>query len=236
MRLHTLAEPELEFAAGGRHIDPRFGISSYGPADRTSATAPKEIRLGIVGIRHDTEGLRHWLERCQKPIDAPSGKAARMGNYFPPFPGFISGDAFDSELRFDDRAIRDIRVRDIEQLQALPPAAAARAAVKLYVEQIEELAEENWCSVILCCHPDLPEPADTGQSRRMGEENFHDLRPRTSAPAMSELASTKTRSKERCRPAWPRSSTSAVTVSSFAAASRRRTRTTSSLTCQALMR
>ena len=39
MRADVLDEPELEFGGESRHIDPRFGISSYGPADLGSADA-----------------------------------------------------------------------------------------------------------------------------------------------------------------------------------------------------
>lgn len=173
MRLMTLAEPELEFA-GGRHIDPRYGIAGYGPSDLTTATAPKEVRVAIIGIEHDVSGLRAWLERCETEIERVAGRAERMANFYPPFPGYHRGAAFDSVLRFDDRALRALRVRGIEELQALSPADAAGRAVDLYLEQIEQLAEENWCQLIICCHPDLPEPA-IGQSRGVAEANFHDL-------------------------------------------------------------
>ena len=33
MHAEVLDEPELEFGGGNRHIDPRFGIATYGPAD-----------------------------------------------------------------------------------------------------------------------------------------------------------------------------------------------------------
>ena len=33
MRARILEEPELEFGNGGRHVDPRTGISDYGPVD-----------------------------------------------------------------------------------------------------------------------------------------------------------------------------------------------------------
>jgi hypothetical protein len=32
-----------------RHIDPRFGIADYGPADATIGFAPRRIRIGTVG-------------------------------------------------------------------------------------------------------------------------------------------------------------------------------------------
>lgn len=174
MRLSVLAEPELEFGSAARHVDPRFGIAAYGPADRLTAAAPHEIRVAVVGLPSDIDGLLGWFDRCRQPIAAPAGKATRMLNLFPEFPGFAPGVAFDSTLVFQDRALRYLRLRDLQDLQTLTPDAAAMKAVELYLEQIASLVEDNWCDVIVCCRPDLPEPP-VGQSRQPGEVNFHDL-------------------------------------------------------------
>ena len=70
MRARILEEPELEFGNGGRHVDPRTGISDYGPVDDASPGAPRTIRVGIVGPADGVTGVRQWLERCREPIDA----------------------------------------------------------------------------------------------------------------------------------------------------------------------
>jgi hypothetical protein len=38
MKIVILDEPQLEFAGGSRHIDPRSGITNYGPADAPTRT------------------------------------------------------------------------------------------------------------------------------------------------------------------------------------------------------
>ena len=48
MKTEFLEEPELEFSAG-THVDIRYGISEFGPLDRGTTTAPREIRVGFVG-------------------------------------------------------------------------------------------------------------------------------------------------------------------------------------------
>ena len=48
MRAEFLEEPELEFGAG-THVDIRYGLSAFGPLDRGTMTAPREIRVGLVG-------------------------------------------------------------------------------------------------------------------------------------------------------------------------------------------
>jgi hypothetical protein len=85
MRAEILDEPELEFGGGNRHIDPRFGISNYGPADLTAADAPTAIRVGLIGPADHLGGLRTWLERYREPIAA---KDERYPHLFPGFPGY----------------------------------------------------------------------------------------------------------------------------------------------------
>lgn len=94
-----LDEPDLEFAAGSRHVDPRHGITDYGPADAAS-TAVRTIRCGVVGTPQAIDGLRRWLDRCRQPIP---GKKSRLGRLFMPFPGFDTSAGFRSTLIFDSR-------------------------------------------------------------------------------------------------------------------------------------
>jgi hypothetical protein len=63
MKLTVLDEPPLEFSGGARHVDPRHGITDYGPADATN-TAARTIRAGIVGTPASIQGLRRWPRRC----------------------------------------------------------------------------------------------------------------------------------------------------------------------------
>lgn len=70
MTVAVLDEPLLEFADRQRHIDPRFGIANYGPADRDNEDAPTAINVGLVGDARSVEGARSWLERCQAGLPA----------------------------------------------------------------------------------------------------------------------------------------------------------------------
>jgi hypothetical protein len=49
VRAEVLNEPELEFGGAGRHVDPRFGISNYGPADLDEPERRRPIRVGLIG-------------------------------------------------------------------------------------------------------------------------------------------------------------------------------------------
>ena len=158
MKLAVREEPPLEFADGARHVDPRHGIADYGPADAAS-TAPRTIRVGIVGTPASIQGLRGWLDRCRQPIAA---KDSRLSRLFVPFPGFDTTAGFHSTLVWDSRLERPIRDRDLRRLEGLKPHDAIRTAVELYATELEILDEEPGCNVILIARPDMlpdaPEP------------------------------------------------------------------------------
>jgi hypothetical protein len=84
MRAEILAEPELEFGGACRHIDPRFGIANYGPADLNPVEGGRSIRVGLIGGAADLDALSAWVDRCRSPIAA---KDNRYPHLFPEFPG-----------------------------------------------------------------------------------------------------------------------------------------------------
>jgi hypothetical protein len=175
MRISILDEPELEFAAAGRHVDPRFGIVDYGPADAGAATAPSEIRVGLVGTARDIEGVRNWFERCRKEI---AQEPSHQPHLFPGFPGFNGDTAFRSTLVFDDRLERTISQRDIEIATSAPTRQAVEKTVELYRREIDALADERRCDVVVCARPDELHDEDVDEQEAEEEQShldFHDL-------------------------------------------------------------
>jgi len=161
MRAIVLDEPELEFAGGNRHIDPRYGIVDYGPADAGSPRAPAEIRVGLVGDAESVEGIRGWLERCGAEIP---GKRSPLAHLFPSFPGFAEDRAFQARLLFDPRFERILPDHTLRGLADHPPAQAVIEAVELYASELDVLTDENRVDVIICARPDLPNGQDTTAS------------------------------------------------------------------------
>jgi hypothetical protein len=159
----VLDEPELEFASGNRHIDPRYGIVDYGPADAGSPRAPTEIRVGLVGDAESIDGIRGWLERCSAQIP---GKRSPLTHLFPSFPGFASDRAFQARLVFDPRFDRVVPDRRLHALTDRPPAQAVAEAVDLYASELDVLTDENRVDVIICARPDLPTGQDTTASSK----------------------------------------------------------------------
>jgi hypothetical protein len=145
-------EPLVEFAAGCCHVDPRFGVADYGPVDLGAPSAPRAIRVGLVGPAHGVDGARRWLERCREPIAAkPGDKSPRL---FRDFPGFDTDVTFRSRLVFDDAVTRTIASRALSKAASRVGALGVVDAVDLYAAEVADLAATNRCDVVLCARPD----------------------------------------------------------------------------------
>jgi hypothetical protein len=184
MKAHVLHEPELEFRAGNRHIDPRYGISVFGPADADSSTAPHRIPIGMVGPAQAIDGIQTWLLRCRERIEAKATKSGQE-NLHQPFPGFNAGSPFGAELVFDDSLVREIPERQLRHLARADVASATSDAVGLYQNAARSLAETGRCRVVICARPeeltnrgDRPPAADRTPVLDEGEGqaggDFHD--------------------------------------------------------------
>ncbi len=163
MKAELLPEPELEFRGGNRHIDPRFGIMEFGPADADTPAAPTQITVGLVGPRQALDGIRRWLDRCRSEV---KGKPAKPGqdNMFPDFPGFNDAGAFCSELVFDDSLVRELPDQTLRRFTASPSASSVSEAADLYADAARSLSETGRCRVIICARPDElgDTPVDSG--------------------------------------------------------------------------
>jgi hypothetical protein len=187
MKARVLHEPELEFRAGNRHIDPRYGIAVFGPADADAPSAPHVIPVGLVGPPSAVEGLRGWLLRCRSPIDAMEARPGQE-NLHLPFPGFSAETTFGAELLFDDALVREIPERQLRKLATADVKAAVAEAAGLYADAARSLAETGRCRVVICARPDEirehddePGPGEAEDSDA-GDDNgqetgrdFHDL-------------------------------------------------------------
>lgn len=158
MRAEVLSEPLLEFAGGERHLDPKFGIREFGPADLAVPTAPRQIKVGLLGVAADIAEARNWLEKARDPISGKSPRSSRAPErrgLFPAFPGFASSVGYHSELVFDSRLQRAVKPRALEDVASLPPTARVNAAVELYLDELRLLAEEGRPDVVVCVIPDV---------------------------------------------------------------------------------
>ncbi len=184
MRAEVLDEPQLEFGGGSGHVDPRFGLTAYGPADLGASDATA-IRVGMVGPADQLDGLRQWLERCREPIPA---KDERYPHLFPSFPGCDIDRGLYTTLVFSDRNTRQVPDRALRALEKLSRAEATRQSVNVYADELTALAEENRVDLMIVARPEQLKDTRTrrqvrtaNRARRSkdnpnsGFENFHDL-------------------------------------------------------------
>lgn len=165
----------------GEHVDPRFGLLEFGPADLAAAAAPRTIPVGIVGSQETMEGVQRWLKRCRNPL-SPSPDA-RHPNYHPPFPGFVPSAGFQSELTFDARLQRSIPTRSMRDLARIKDRDERLGqAASMLIDEIESVAEQGLARLVLVCPPlELlqavrPEPAPSGPARSsLGPPELHDV-------------------------------------------------------------
>lgn len=196
MKLALIPEPQLEFADGGRHLDPRFGVLQYGPLDAGATSEPRLISVGTIGTNETILGLRSWLERCRDPID---GKPTRLRNLFPDFPGFAGDSMFQAELVFDDSLDRPIGIREL-RARVRPAADATRRAVcELILEELAVLLERQRPDIVLIALPleilervepaanEESQPSTSRRDRRRHPIDFHDLLKARAMPLRTPL-------------------------------------------------
>jgi hypothetical protein len=178
MRISYLEEPDLEFGAGGRHIDIRFGLMNHGPLDVATNLARKAIRVGLIGTSETVELTRTWLEQCRDEIPA---KPSNKPNLFPKFPGFREDEAFRSTLVLDESIQRLIPKSTFDELRRAHDAnETIRQAVEVFYAECEYLCSTAGVDVIVCAVPpqieELRDPEKRGQLPP-GESpiDFHDL-------------------------------------------------------------
>jgi len=167
MRAEVIEEPSLEFAGGARHLDCRFGIAEYGPADLGSDGAPPTIRVGLLGDRRSLDGLSRWLESCRGAIDA---KQDERPGLWPQFPGFSSEVGYHTELVLDPRLQREIRAAETTRLTALAPQRRIQEALPVYLEELEALVQQGRPDVVICEIPDFLQDLGAEEARGDSEE------------------------------------------------------------------
>jgi hypothetical protein len=183
MNLSLILEPDLEFADGGRHLDPRFGVLRYGPLDSGGAHEPRFIEVGIIGTNETIERLRNWLEACRNPLP---GKETRLRNLFPDFPGFAGDTTFQAELVFDSAVDRVLKIREVRAVMRDSANTSRRNVCDVIVNELSVLVETHRPDVVLIALPlevleqvEPGAPGDEPERERRGRPtppvDFHDL-------------------------------------------------------------
>lgn len=132
-----LPEPLLRFADGREHVDPKLGISRFGPKSyKPSNRHPSSIRVGIIGSAETTESAKSWLENSAERVPG--------NEKHPEFPGCKKDRGFFSELLFDDAWVGQLNRSDIDKVVKIRPKRERfEAAVGLLEDKLNLLASKD---------------------------------------------------------------------------------------------
>jgi len=93
-------EPQLLFAGGNRHSDPKTGIPLYGPRSVGTARHDSEIHVGFIGTGEAVDHARQFYLACCEGVQGDAEHA--------PFPGCKADRGYRCELRTDDALVEPI--------------------------------------------------------------------------------------------------------------------------------
>jgi hypothetical protein len=102
-----LGEPDLAFAGGLTHIDPKVGIPASGPWSRDHANHPASVTAGFIGTAERIATARTWLACAAEGVDGDDEHH--------PFCGFQPTGPFASQLRTNgpEAKITAAEIRDL---------------------------------------------------------------------------------------------------------------------------
>jgi len=112
-----LDEPDLAFAGGLTHIDPKVGIPASGPWSRDQPNHPASVTAGFIGTAECIAKARAWLSRAAEGVDGDDEHH--------PFCGFHLAGPFASQLRTNGPEAK-ITASEIRDLTAEKAEAAGR--------------------------------------------------------------------------------------------------------------
>jgi len=104
-----LGEPLLEFADGHTHVDPKSGISRFGPKSYSPVHHhPFHVQVGFIGSAETIAATRRWIQQCAEGV---LGDEKHLE-----FPGCQSDRGFMSQLDFDEDWTAQLYQNDIDTI------------------------------------------------------------------------------------------------------------------------
>jgi hypothetical protein len=165
-----LAEPLLAFGGHHEHVDPKTGLSLYGPYSLVGQArpTPSGVIVGTVGPASMIADAEGWLSACRGLLKNDGSQPF----LYPHFPGFNPALPFQCDLVYGDtwrEAIRSEAFKDVLGLANF--YERVKRVVQLYVRAVEVLAgREPTPHVILCCIPQEVVDTCTVRRSKTGEE------------------------------------------------------------------
>lgn len=178
----VIAEPLLLFGGHRSHIDPKTGLSLYGPYTISDQERPPltSITVGFVGPSTLLSASTNWIAQCQRAI-LNDGSQPFL---YPHFPGFSAEFPFQCGLMLGD-SWREV-LNDVKLASALRnPDRAKRISevAEVYATGIRNLSERQpKPTVIICVIADA-----TAEKCREGVLPRRANRPRNTGTSLQQL-------------------------------------------------
>lgn len=150
-KIRILNEPALEFRYGQQLIDPRDGLSLFGPCDADAPGHPGAMSYGVVGTGEGIELFLAWARAMVRSwTDAPNDRH----RLWPPYPGFQA--AFASDWQSEPvwkKVLNNQELSDVAHRH--DPYARVYSTVNQYLSAFEDLQKiDARVSVMICVVPD----------------------------------------------------------------------------------
>ncbi|MCZ2076307.1 MAG: hypothetical protein LC130_15070 [Bryobacterales bacterium] len=146
IKIECLPEPKLIFGGNETGVEPRRLMARYGAADKS---APKELRVGIVGTAVDVQMARVWLPRLNKVAIAREKSAKR----YPNWPG--APQALGVTFVVEDRFVRPLDEERLAlALHRTSPSDKFDELLELFDAKIQGLFGDTRPDCIVVCLPD----------------------------------------------------------------------------------
>jgi len=142
----VLEEPMLLFGGSFPAVDPKLGISLYGPY-----LTEKTIKVGIVGDKDTISQINTILENLKQPIEGPT----RHPLWTQDFPGMSLDTIFRCELVTSQEWWQTITSKDVEPLDKFSYVKQRISlSVNVFIKYIKNLKErEGNLDIIICAPP-----------------------------------------------------------------------------------
>jgi hypothetical protein len=149
----VLNEPLIVFGGQHCHVDPKLGISLYGPYSPAGQRTPvvTTIIVGIIGPPALIADAEQWLGACRGALF----NDGREPFLRPHFPGMSRDSPFRCELVFGQTWNQQIRGSDlVAAIGESEDFRRIKRVVDVYIDAIEVLrSRDPQPNVILCCMP-----------------------------------------------------------------------------------
>ena len=103
-----LDEPQLAFSNGGRHDDPKTGITLYGPVGMTNGTHRNQVHVGFIGTETGARRARELLEEYTEGVQGTES--------ITPFPGCNLSTGYRCRLEFSDKTTQTLTLNELREI------------------------------------------------------------------------------------------------------------------------